>query len=69
MLAVALMFGGIFAFLVNLGVGGVLFALGLGLLSLLAAVRRWADNRLLSLVFLGFGLFLFWLILIPYLAP
>jgi hypothetical protein len=72
MLCVALMVGGLVAAVLQLNFGGVLFALGLALLSSFAGIRSLAleqGNTLLGVVFMLFGLFLFWLLLAPYLNP
>lgn len=72
LLAVSLMVGGLVAAVLHVNIGGVLFALGLAVLSGVAGIRSLVSeqgNSLLGVVFLLFGLFMFWLILAPYLNP
>lgn len=72
MISVLLMVGGLCAFLLQINIGGVLFAAGLGLLSLFAGVRGLLSpgkaSPWVSLVFLCFGVFMLWLIVNPYLS-
>ncbi len=69
MIAVAMMFGGVLVALLQFEFGGLLFAGGLGLLSTLVGVngllRCSRKKALVSLVFIVFGCFLFWIILSP----
>ena len=70
-LTLVLMFGGLVAALLKLDFGGLLFASGLGLLSLGVGVqglhRDIKKNPLVNLLFILFGGFLFWVVFNPYL--